>query len=266
MPDERLYTNKEISAILKRAGEMEIERGSEPSDGLTLAELRQIAADTGLDPHLVVAAASELSKEGDFGEGASIWAIDDKMQLERLVPGEITTDVWPKIAAEIGAALGCVGTSGRVGQSYEWTHAGRRVQYQVTLAPEEGQTRIRIFGDFAKLPPARRFARAIWVVQAGLLGMIVAANSASPAAVTGAIALLSAMVVYCLIHFGFNAYTGKRIKTGKKLLGRLEKILSPPKSATAQAQTGTTDARITLEDEDIREGAPAAVPARNRTS
>ena len=50
MSKKRLYSDKEISAVLKRAAELHGEQGTTDTSGLTLAELEQIAAEVGTTP------------------------------------------------------------------------------------------------------------------------------------------------------------------------------------------------------------------------
>lgn len=60
---ERTFSEEEIARILKRASELELERGSARGhSGLTLDELSSIASESGLDPDLVKRAADELSQ------------------------------------------------------------------------------------------------------------------------------------------------------------------------------------------------------------
>ena len=60
MAEERLYTEKEISTILKRSGERQIAQGQKETVGLSLLEIQQIAGEVGLDPAIVASVAAEL--------------------------------------------------------------------------------------------------------------------------------------------------------------------------------------------------------------
>ena len=63
MSDKRIYTDKEISAVLKRATELQGAQGpAGGTSGLSLDELEQIAAEVGIDPNYVKAAALELEE------------------------------------------------------------------------------------------------------------------------------------------------------------------------------------------------------------
>jgi len=55
----RIFSDRETALILQKAAELQAERGGR-SSGLTLEELRQIASEAGIEPHLVDEAWAEL--------------------------------------------------------------------------------------------------------------------------------------------------------------------------------------------------------------
>src|SRR5437764_11565147 len=58
------FTEKQVSAILKRAAELQTARGdaADPAAGFSLAQLQQAAAELGIDPGFLEAAAAEMEK------------------------------------------------------------------------------------------------------------------------------------------------------------------------------------------------------------
>ncbi len=56
----KLYSEKEIGAILKRAAELSMSEVGSNAGGLSLEELQLIGREAGLDPDLILKAASEL--------------------------------------------------------------------------------------------------------------------------------------------------------------------------------------------------------------
>lgn len=63
---ERIYNEKEINRLIKRAAELEAERSVNRADGkrgLTITELEQVAAESGIDPELIHKASRELEEE-----------------------------------------------------------------------------------------------------------------------------------------------------------------------------------------------------------
>jgi hypothetical protein len=147
MSSERLYTEKEISAILQRSGELHAEQGKTETQGLTLRELQQIAAEVGISADAVASAANELEQAGHPKQGASWAGFPTKLEFDRIVQGEISEEMWPEVAAALNDTFGVVGVSGQVGRMMEWTYSDRKTsQLQVSLIPKDGQTKIRIRG------------------------------------------------------------------------------------------------------------------------
>ncbi len=83
----RLYGEKEIGKILKRATELQHDEPPETSaDSMTLQELEDIAAEAGIDPAYLRRAALEVDS------GTAEWSTWEKFAGEELVLGrEITS-------------------------------------------------------------------------------------------------------------------------------------------------------------------------------
>lgn len=74
---DRIYTEDEVSRLIRRAVELEAERSlsrERGKAGLSIADLEHIAAEAGIDPQLIVQAAHEMTseKEGIKKETAKI--------------------------------------------------------------------------------------------------------------------------------------------------------------------------------------------------
>jgi hypothetical protein len=82
----RIFSEEEISKIIKRAAEIEAERsvaGRSGENGLTIDELKIVISEAGLDPEVIDAAVSEMdSKTPD---------VSDKIRVHR---EEIATEIW----------------------------------------------------------------------------------------------------------------------------------------------------------------------------
>jgi hypothetical protein len=219
----RLYTEREISAILKRAGEMQADQGISETYGLSLHDLQQIAAEVGLDARLVAAAAVELDGLGKSKREFQPFGAPTTLHVERVVQGEVSEDQWMAMTQEMSRAFGVIGTSGQVGRTLEWTHSSRKVQLQVAVTPHEGQTKIRITGDF------RRMALIFflpWLFAGTTWGFALSAASGATMAGAASIALAIGMVVYMLSMLGFSAYARHKKNRANDLLRRLEDMIA----------------------------------------
>ena len=113
--------------------------------------MQHIAGEVGLDPKIVAAAAAELEHGGIEEKASGFLGAPTSLYVERVIPGEIDEALYPEVAAKIGEAFGLVGRSGQVGRSLEWTHSSERTNFQVTVAPHNGQTKVRVIGKYPRI-------------------------------------------------------------------------------------------------------------------
>ncbi len=255
----RLYTDKEISAILARAGELQRDQGSEQATGLSLQELQQIAADVGLDPSLVQMAAAELEGVGTEA-AASPWLGGPlSLQIERILPGEVQTSQWADITHAISQAFGVVGTSAQVGQTLEWTHHSRRKQLQVTLTPVEGQTRVRIQGQFKRV--AVLFFLP-WTVLALIYGFLLPIALGVPALGSAFIGLFAMAMVFMAARFGYGKYARRHERSAAQVLQRLSTLIEAPTPVQAAPERSPS---LTLPEAEGRSSAATEPPQHLRS-
>jgi len=86
MPN-RIFSEDEVQKLIKRAAELEAERsvGSRGSgeNGLSIDELKSVAAEAGLDPQLIEKAAAEMAVKGNYS--------GDDVRVNR---EEIVSEIW----------------------------------------------------------------------------------------------------------------------------------------------------------------------------
>lgn len=125
MPTNRRYTDEEMRALIQRATELQAEAGTPDDQDLTLREIEVIAADLGLDPRHLHAAARELSLRPApaLATRRNLFGAPFRVVHERIAPGPLTDAAWDQILAEIRAEIGGVGRVTQSGPSREWVHA-----------------------------------------------------------------------------------------------------------------------------------------------
>ncbi|MFQ5571158.1 MAG: hypothetical protein ACE5G0_15875 [Rhodothermales bacterium] len=234
----RLFSEKEISGILKRAAEFQEATGPTDATGLSLDELKQIAAEVGIDPQHVAAAVAEMEQGGTAADKQFQWLGGPvSFSVERVVEGDVSEEQWEEMVDEIRRSLNLVGTSGQVGRSLEWTHRSRLLQMQVAVTSREGQTRIRIFSRYPKQALLTFLPALIMTAQL----VLIASASAGLAPLVGfvvGINLLTAL--FFLLRFAFRGLTRRKERKARHLLDRLEQIITT---------TDATPARTALPEE-----------------
>lgn len=144
----RLYGDKEMSRLLKRATELQQEEGTPglPSSGLSLQELEEVAAEAGIDPRYLRRAAAELASGGQEAEG---WekVTGDRLTVvqEVAVPGELTPEGFERVLAVIQRTCAEHGRPSLMGRTLTWQgeNASRSRTMMVTVTVRKGETHIR---------------------------------------------------------------------------------------------------------------------------
>lgn len=227
-PREGRYTDDEVPLILRRAGELGGETGPSRSEGLSLAEIQQVAREVGIDPATVARAAANLpTRERD--RLAAILGGPMHYFLDVTLPRRASDADLGRIVQSIRRAAGRQGRATRVLDSVDWRTSGEREGSQlfVTVTTGEDGTTIEVTGD-------RQSTAVLVYLIPGVAGMIVSlvigASLEAAWAAGGAIAGV----------FGGAFLLSRTIwsRTGRGFARKLERI----RDAAAQAVERTTDA------------------------
>lgn len=144
----RKYSDQEIRSIVKQASEMQVERPTEEG-ALSLGAVQQIAAQVGIDPERVRAAAANLDRK----ETKTIWrriaGAPTTLRIERFVEGEVPESEFATLVEEIRVTLRDVGNVSTLGRSLTWSTArfgqGPSARdIHITVTPRAGKTRILV--------------------------------------------------------------------------------------------------------------------------
>jgi hypothetical protein len=156
---ERTYGEEEVAAILRRAARLEHEQGTS-TGALSLAEIEAIARDAGIDLALVRQAARELDARSEEGFAQTLAGAPLRRTIERVVEGEIGAEHHERLAEEVREILSGSGMGSRWGLSGSASSLGRSLSIsgwsgisgvEVTVAPRDGKTIIRIRSDRSQL-------------------------------------------------------------------------------------------------------------------
>ncbi len=226
IPDE------EMRAILARAAELEAGRAGrpEPADrALTMGTVEQVAAEVGIAPAQVRAAAAEVRSASEpageavrriatepalpirrrplvFPRAPDVSFAKERLTAERSVDGEISESAFPEVVDIIQEELDLVGHVSTVGRTLTWSPARQGTesrQIVVTVRPRDGVTDLHV-EEQIEMAGWRIFAPG-WGAGAGaILGLAFAAMLgmqneailvlALPSAIFGAMATVKGMV------------------------------------------------------------------------
>jgi len=137
---ERLFNEKEVREILKKASSIRSSGGGINSDGISLEELKQTGGELGLDPAHIELAAQQLGSEPASGGGF----FGARMVLDRTIEGEVTPDDWLGMVAVLQRHHKGAGAVTQRGFSYDWAGSDEGASMAVTVNAKNGRSRIRL--------------------------------------------------------------------------------------------------------------------------
>jgi serine/threonine protein kinase len=222
----------EMRAILARAAELEAERAAGAEAGsrnLTMGSVEQVAAEVGIPPSHVRAAAAEVRgashsaaestrrlatepalpirwKPLSIARAPDVKFAKERLTAERSVEGEISEAAYPEVVDVIQDELDLVGHVSTVGRTLTWSPARQGTesrQIVVTVRPRDGFTDLHV-EEQIEMAGWRIFAPGWGAAAGALFGLAMAAMLgmqeeavlvlALPSAIFGALATVRGML------------------------------------------------------------------------
>jgi hypothetical protein len=141
---ERRFSDREFALILRRAQELQDASGDSArlprADGMSLTEIRHIAAEVGIGGRYVELAAGALPPEPPAA--AILTGAPWEWEATRVVPGELPESEKGRV---LDAIRSVVKDKGELETAYgrlEWTYDDELGPVQVRVVPASGETRV----------------------------------------------------------------------------------------------------------------------------
>jgi len=186
--DGRLYSDKEVALILRKATDLQQQSGSETGDGLSLPVLADIAREIGVEPKFVKQAAAAL--EDRSAARAALWGGPTLYASHLASSRKLSRDEMLRLVDRVRGVTQRQGGVQEVLGAVEWKTSGQPSELAVTITPGGDVTRVRMMGD-------RGGAAALtWglSVAGGLAAGGIAGAILEPATVLGGIGVMTATV------------------------------------------------------------------------
>jgi hypothetical protein len=221
----RRFSETDTDAILRRTAELASGAEDTPVQrGLTVEEMEALVGEAGLDPELVRRAAREVTLR--LSQEFSPWTgAPGRILLERVIPGELSEEVWESMVGEIQRSFGALGYASRVGRTRTWTvppTGGHGRVLSVTATTQQGQTILRVDESLSSLV-GQLFGGLIGGLGGGLVGVWMGIGMGifhSPA-VAGALVITGVAGSYVLARALFRRAFTRRSRELGDLLDRL---------------------------------------------
>ena len=200
---------------------------------MSLAELREIAAEAGIDPRAVTRAASDLAAPAASRAGAALLGQSPVVRRTAAVPARLEADALARLIDVVDAEMPAQGTVGEALGAVRWTSSNRFISRQVVVQPGDGETVMRVEERFTDR--IRGVLHGLPAAYGGGIGLLVAAEAmaAGPASAV-AMALGGAAAGLGLGRLIWNALRRGSRRRVEGLAQRLEeessRILPPSPS------------------------------------
>jgi len=237
----RRYADHEVKLILRRALEASGEDAGVPAGegGLSLQQIRDIAAEVGIDPARVDLAAAALTRPAPRAVNPYV-GIPTAAQFETTLVGKTLADMpQHDVLAVVRSTLGRQGLVDTRSGSLEWKARDATGGRYVSLEPTTGGVRLRVLGNY-------RDALGMMVAGVGMAGLTAGAIVLKALGVDPVVALLlsgaGAMLPPRLVYRWWRKREDGTMRT---LFTRLVALLgaAPGKTAPEQIEGETSPDR-----------------------
>lgn len=142
----RVYGEKEIGRILKRATELQHREPSAAPAGVTLAELEEIAVEAGIDASFLRRAAMEVDSSGAGGFWPMVVGEELVIVRETTLEGEMVQSGFERIVETVNAHSPEHGQPSLLGRTLTWRAetANKTRTVQLTVTSRDGTTQIKL--------------------------------------------------------------------------------------------------------------------------
>ncbi len=259
MPRDRVYTDDEIRALLRRATEIGGPSGNADEPGLSLREIEQVARESGIDPEAVRRAAKELALEDQRSTQDKRYPFlgaSPVIDRERIVPGNMAHVDWDEAVGICRRAFGGDGKSLYAGNTREWVlnELGSE-RARVVISPRDDGTSIRVIRDIADLAWASHGGIAGGMIGVSVI-LVFAVGLSLP--VSLAASAVSIGVLYMIARSLFRYLAWRQDEHAKDLLDELESLIPVPNPSDTRISNTAADktANETIDQPVIRTEAP----------
>ena len=232
----RKYSEAELRAILAKA--VEEGEGVSPSgvDGISLAEIKEIGAEVGIDPDSLERAARSVASAGG-GYQSALAGAPVSVSVARRIEREFGSVPTNEILSVIREGMGRPGDLSELNDLLEWRSSGELGQRAITISCTDGVTTVTGMADLTQAAVVTHLPLSLLGVFASVGGFLTAANNGSEFGMVLCTALLPAVLLGTRRLFGFLSRS-----ESTKLERAVEEVAELVRASerVAEDSTGTT--------------------------
>jgi hypothetical protein len=216
--EERTFTDQEVREILRRAVENGPTQVSSRRRGFSLAELKSIGTEVGIDPTRLEDAARAVAQKNDPLSNP-IAGVPTIVRYKQTVDGEFDVKRTAAVVSAIRRITGHHGEVSAVGGSLEWRTKGGPVDRLVSVSSQGRTTTIEASANL-------RQAVVGTFTSGGIVAAIIGLVGASASAEAGPIALVVTSAFLATAYVGLRARVKKAFSSESARLQRVVEELA----------------------------------------
>jgi hypothetical protein len=207
--DERRFSDEEVREILKKAVEKRPSRSLVKAEGLSLAELKTIGGEVGIDPDRLEDAARAVVLRGE-NRPSGLLGAPTVLHFERKVSGDLDPEDTPNVLSLIRRTMGSQGEVDEIHGALEWSAKGDSGERCITLSSREGTTTITGSANLTNAAVLTYLPPGIVGVISAIVGLIETVESGSLVGVVFFLALVP--VLFGVLRTILNKFVGSEAK------------------------------------------------------
>ena len=220
--DSRKFSDDEVREILERAVQRSASKALTSSDGMSLADLKSIAAEVGIDPvRIEEAARSVVVAPGS--RPAGLWGGPLRLHAERVVEGEPGGADAPDLIAVIRRVTGRQGEVHEVGGALEWSDKGGSVTHYVSVSGRDGKSTIRAGADLSAMAVGTLLPAGVVGAFISAMGFLMGMDQGTPE--VAVLALLIVPTVYLAGRTFLNRLSRKEARKLDAVVDELARMV-----------------------------------------
>lgn len=142
---EKKYSYKEVRAIISMASKIEHSQEAFLND-FSMADIKSIASSSGISNDSINEALSYLNAENN----QEFYSLKDGVVLKTILDMKISELDWEEIVSLYRKEFKSHGTSGKLGQTFEWYLNTKRKDIHISATKAKNSTLIKVYADYAK--------------------------------------------------------------------------------------------------------------------
>jgi type III secretory pathway component EscS len=236
----KLYNEKEIGAILKRAAELSHDDADSDSVGLSVEELKQLGREAGINPDFILKAATELGSKKSRRSEKNFYGGPVAYENEIVLDREITPSEWEDMLVEMRSCIKDPGVVSARENTFEWTVQSTGTKSQVTARIENGRTKIHLFWS----EPTAPIPFLVPTIIGTIISLPIVFEALQLSGLPSAMVIMSVTAtLFTLGRWGVSAYTDRFSRKLDQLMTQFELIAlkGSKKTQTLVAQAPVLD-------------------------